>query len=153
MDNEFLIEIVEKYFEENPRPYAFFEYGKFISLRKLNNAQRLYATYNREKERPLLLIDETVFGSAKRGVLLTSTNIYFRLFVSRGILKTTINCIPLEDITDMSFELNKKGSDLIVNGKKAGFTTAFGIGDVKEREGKIINKLFGLITDSLSQID
>jgi hypothetical protein len=99
------------------------------------------------------LIDDNIFRSAKRGVLLTNKNIYFRLFVSRGILKTTINCISLKDIRDMSFELNKTGSDLIINGKKTAFAIAFGIGDVKEREGKIINKLFEIITDSLSQVD
>jgi|LSQX01.1.fsa_nt_gb hypothetical protein len=153
MDNEFLIEIVEKYFEENPRPYAIFEYGRFISLRKLNNAQRLYAPYNREKERPLLLIDDTIFRSAKQGILLTNENIYFRLSIGRDKWGLTSGCIPLKDIKDISIEIGKKGSDLIVNGKKAAFTIAFGIGGIEEKEAKIINKLFEIITDSLSQVD
>ncbi|HNX28717.1 MAG TPA: hypothetical protein PKN87_04805 [Syntrophomonadaceae bacterium] len=149
MVNESLIEIVERYFEKIPRPYANYEYGRFISQRKLNNAQKLYAPYDNEKERPLLLIDDTIFKSAKEGILLTNENIYFRLSIRRGILKTTINCIPLKEITDISFELGKKGSDLIVNGKKVAFTTAFGIGGLEEKEGKIINRLFEIMIDSL----
>lgn len=149
MENEFLIRIVDEYFEDIPRPYANFEYGKYISLRKLKNVRKLYVPFNLEKEKPLLLIDDTVFASAKKGILLTNENLYFRLFSGRNVKGMNIACVPLKEISNLTIKIGKKGSDLIVNGNKVAFTTAFGIGGVNEKEGKIIETLFELLISSL----
>ena len=58
-------------------PFANLFYGPSIPLSKLGNARKAYADYHDQKEKELLLFDNTSFGSAREGFLMTDTNIYY----------------------------------------------------------------------------
>lgn len=148
MANSHLIDIVDEYFRDIPRPYIAFDYGKYISCKKLKNARKLYAQYDCNKEQPLLLIDETFFHSAKRGCLLTDVSLYFRLKPDYSSNSVIVGRIPLDEIKILYFDLIKVGSNLIVNEKKIAYSTAFGNHNFKKAESEIINKLFKIILET-----
>lgn len=63
--------------------------------KKLNNAQQAYADYS-HRETPLLLFDNTVFGSAKEGFLLTDFALYSNDLDSGGVALEAIDDIRLK---------------------------------------------------------
>jgi hypothetical protein len=145
--NSHLSDIVDEYFRNVPRPYIAFDYGEFISSRKLENARKHYARYDSNEEQPLLLIDETFFRSAKRGLLLTDASLYFRLKPDYRSNSVIVKKISLHEIDKLYFDLIKVGSNLIVNEKKIAYSTAFGNHNFKKVESEIINKLFKIILE------
>lgn len=151
MENQSLINIVDEYFETNPSPYFAFDYGNQISLKKLKNVGKLYADFNSDIEAPLLLVDDTNFRSAKKGVLITTSNIFYRLYVKRGSYAVGTDQIVLNDVEEMRIDIHKGrgGSDLLVNGIQVGFMIAFGDTKLKKHEAETLNKLFELIIKSL----
>jgi len=150
MENEALFNIVNTFFEKNPPPYFSFDYGRLIPLRKLKNARKLYASYDTEKEFPLLLVDETFFRSAKKGILLTNLHLYYRLYTKRGRNEIKKGKLPLNQITTIYIDIGRMGSDLMINNKKEAFTTAFGVDEPKKTEAKVLNSLFKLIISSIN---
>jgi len=150
MENKILIKTVEEYFANIQGKYANFDYGEHIPTNKLNVIRKLYAPYNGEIEKPLLLIDDTVFRSAKKGILLTNMNLYYRLYAGRKIKGIHVGRVALNFNTSIEIKLGHKGSDLVINGDIVAFTTAFGLGGINEKEGKIINRLFELLAQVLA---
>lgn len=69
-----------------------------IPTHKLNNALNAYADTKVSPEQVILLIDDTVFGSAKDGLLLTTTDLYIKegFGKSRTIALNKINSIVLK---------------------------------------------------------
>ncbi len=67
-----------------------------IPNRKLRNALRTYAAGS-EQEEPLILIDNTAFGGAKDGALLTTRKIYAHNILESG------QCVPLEAMRSVTF--------------------------------------------------
>jgi hypothetical protein len=153
MENEVLFEISDNYFEKlntGPREWNFFSfaYGIYIPIKKLLNAYNTYAPYDLEMERPLILVDDTLFRSAKIGVLLTNTRLFYRLIDKVGGTCKK-NSLPLNEINQLYIDLYKRGSNLVINGKKVGIMRAFGMDDFKKRDAKILNNLFDLYLNAL----
>ena len=74
MENEILFQICEEFFKNKnvgPRKWNFFafQYNSFINNKKLRNAKREYAHYNPETEKPILLMDDAIGNSGKRGFM------------------------------------------------------------------------------------
>jgi len=79
-----------------------------IPPKKLNNALNTYANLEKN-EIPLVLIDDTVFGSAKAGLLLTNKTLYVKDGTSNPF-----SC-PIEDINSISFKNYLVMDKLIIN--------------------------------------
>ncbi|MGI6085696.1 MAG: hypothetical protein ACOYIF_09670, partial [Acetivibrionales bacterium] len=78
--------------------------GKYIPEKKLKNAMASYAQLSND-EVPLLLIDDTLFGSAKDGLLMTTSNLYYSTLLKPGETpETGKGCIPLSDIQSIYFD-------------------------------------------------
>lgn len=153
MNNQLLPQLIDEYFEANPPPFFSFDYRKRIPLRKLKNARNRYAPYDDDKEHPLLLIDDTISRSAKKGILITDLHIFYRLYARGGSTEIKKGCIALNDINNIYIDIGRQGSYLMINNKKEAFTTAFGVDGFKRTEAEILNKLFGLLIESLDIID
>ncbi len=59
-------------------PYTTIYFGREISERKLKNAIESYANFDRN-DKVVLLVDDTTFGSAKNGLLMTDRAVYYKL--------------------------------------------------------------------------
>lgn len=150
MENDFLIEIIKNFFNENPPPYFAFDYSNKIPFRKLKTARKLYAKYNETKEIPLLLIDDTFFRSAKLGLLMTNSNIYFRLLEDYNKGGIRIGNVSLKKISNIDIRTHNKGADLFINEKKVGFFRVLEAWGTKQTEADILNKLFEILIQKLS---
>jgi len=87
-----------------------------IPSKKLKNAIKKYAFLTNE-EIPLILIDDTVFGSAKVGLLLTNKYIYFQDSMAELPYKCSLN-----NIQNVVFKNYLISTTLIINNKKINFT-------------------------------
>jgi hypothetical protein len=69
-----------------------------IPMHKLNNALNTYADTSVSPEQVILLIDDTVFGSGKTGLLVTATDLYIKegFGGSRNIALNEINSIAFK---------------------------------------------------------
>lgn len=149
MEDDKLIQVTNSYFESISPPYVKYDFGKNIPLRKLNTARKIYAPYNSKNEQAILLIDDTVFSSAKRGILLTDKNLFFRLYSDHGSKEIRDGKILLNDLIEFHIDLRMSGSNVIVNGNKVGFTTALGLDDLSKKEAKLLNRFFDLLLKSV----
>lgn len=150
MQNEFLISLIEKYFDQNPPPFFSFDYGNHISVRKLRNVLKSYAKFDSGVEAPLILIDDTaIFRSAKMGVLITTGHVFYRLRIKRGSNNRGKGQIDVGDIKEMRIAINRAGGDLIVNGEQLGFMIAFGDTKRGKHEGETLNRIFKLLIEEL----
>ncbi len=146
MENEILFQICEEFFKNKnivPRKWNFFalQYNSFINQKKLRNAKREYAHYNPEMEKPILLVDDTIINSGKRGFVLTNVSLYYRVgrINSNSDIK---NNIPLYKLNDIYISLFKQGSYLVVNGINIGVISSFNRGGFGEKEARVVNELF-----------
>lgn len=85
--------------------------GKDIPDKKLMNAVKEYAKDVSPSD-VLLLVDDTLFGNAKNGFLITPTSIYFHQ------MGMTPQCITLNSITSVALDKQKSVTNLLVNGVK-----------------------------------
>lgn len=145
MENEFLFNLVDEYFDKNPGIYFSFDYQKLIPNRKLKNAIKLYAPYNKEEEIPILLVDDTLFRSAKFGLLVTNTHIYFRLREDFSKRDIRLSSMLLSEIYSIKIKTHDKGADLLVNERKVGIFRVLEAWKSKQTEADILNKLFEII--------
>lgn len=142
MANEDLFIIAERVLDNYPHPIFTFDYGKLISIRKLRNARKIYAPYDPEKEQPILLVDDTFLQSAKRGMLLTNINLYFRLKTNFSKWDITIQRIPLKEIYALRIQISSNGSILLINKNKVAYIPSFGSKGFMKNESDILNELF-----------
>ena len=151
MENGELIIIVNNFFKKNPPPFYSFDYGELISNRKLKNARKLYAPYDPEKERPILVIDDTFFKSARRGMLLTNKNLYFRFRENFSKWHLTTQQIPLKQIFTLNIQISSNASILLINGKKVASILVFGNKGFMKTESEVLNELFILFLKSVHE--
>lgn len=149
MENEFLCKLVDEYFNKNPPPYFSLDIGKEIPIKKLKNAYKYYAFFDKQKETPLFLIDGTSFRSAKMGVLCTNQKVYYRLYSKFGSYKKIRGEIFLTDIDKIYFSSIRTGANLFINGENKAYTTFLANYGASKKEAMVINELFKAITDSL----
>lgn len=108
-----LCSFTEKYICQLPNPALATEGDTLYFLGgipqvKLQNARYCYANYAPTRETPLLLIDTTLLGSGKRGVLLTDQSVYYSEIGRKGsqsldsIKKLAITSSKGFRITDLS---------------------------------------------------
>lgn len=76
MEPKSIIEFAEKYFISacspgTQWPFSTVFYKSYIPDKKLVNARKAYADLSSDEEYVLLLYDDTVFGSAKEGFVMT----------------------------------------------------------------------------------
>ncbi len=82
-----------------------------MDWKKVRNAISKYAP-SVDEDDVCLLIDDTVFGSAKAGILMTNTHLY-----AKEDFEDTF-CISHENIKTLDFKLGIMGCDLLINGRK-----------------------------------
>ncbi len=98
--------IVERYSAKINDPKIFF--APNIPEKKLRNAIKAYAPLE-EGEQPLLLIDDTVWGGAKEGVLLSDRKLYIH-----GIWQKP-QVVALNEITSIKFVQEKSTTKVYIN--------------------------------------
>lgn len=99
-----VVEIVTQYHEKMQGNYVFF--APNIPQNKLTNAIAKYANGITQDERILILLDNTAFGGAKEGVLLTDKKIYAHDIVSSPMsfeLQNIQSVLYLDDKTNKLF--------------------------------------------------
>lgn len=79
----------EQYVSQLPNPALATKGGSLYFLdgipkTKLQNARSSYANYAPTREAPLLLLDTTVFGSGKKGMLMTDQSVYYSEIGCKG---------------------------------------------------------------------
>lgn len=85
-------------------PYTTIYFGRAISEKKLTNAIASYANFA-QGDRVVLLIDDTAFGSAKHGLLMTDRAVYYKL-KGTNLFGSEMGSFPLDD----SYHLDIKGN-------------------------------------------
>lgn len=100
--------------------YSVFFYPQIPSA-KLVNATSSYANFNRRKDFALLLVDDTVFRSAKNGFLLTTRSLFYRLTKDGAVFAKCNGKASLKDVR--SLEISRSKSALVMNGSVLGSLT------------------------------
>lgn len=101
--------IVQKYVSRIRDKHVYFSPN--IPAKKLESAIAAYASQARF-EKPLLLIDNTIFGNAKDGLLLTASRVY-----SHNIMEEA-QVVCLDSIEGINWNEGILNSHLLVNGTK-----------------------------------
>jgi hypothetical protein len=149
MENEYLFMIANDFFENNPPPYFTLDIGEDIPFRKLKNVCKIYASYDISEEKPIILIDDTFFRSAKLGMLITNKHLFYRLKSDLNSWAIKNDKIPLSEIKEVKIKAFNKGSNLFINGKKIAYISAFGTKGFQQKETDILNSLFEIIINAL----
>lgn len=99
-------------------------YGYFLAPnipeRKLVNAVETYARLDFTTEAPVVLYDATVFGSGKRGFLVTTRYVHYHLTSPLDGLSAVRGRLPLGAVKEIRFV----GESLYVNGERLGAAAA-----------------------------
>lgn len=107
----------------NPRHRELVTYGYHLApeipAKKLTGACQAYARFDFAKETPVWLLDDTVLGSGKRGLLVTTEALHFAVSHPLDGLSEDRGRIPLASIQ----ALRIVGDALYVNGAKLGTLT------------------------------
>lgn len=151
MKNEHLVMLTNDFFDKNHPPFLVFEYGKQISPKKIRKASKSYAYYDAVLEKPLLLIDETMFNLAPKGILITTGQVFYRLYMRIGERKVEAGRFNLADIKDMEIRRHESGitAEFFINGKCQGILLGFGRNFRSIHEAEVLNSYFKLIIDSV----
>jgi hypothetical protein len=149
MSNESILSIADQHFRStNPggNKWTFNKifYGPFIPEKKLNTARQSYATFNPREETPILLYDDTAFGSGKKGFLITNETLYY-LMSTDFTGKDAEASISLAEISSFRIQVNKMSSDVFVNNRKIGNIT-----QISRAEALVVEDFFGLLDSALS---
>ena len=91
-----VLDLVRRYAESIEDEHVFF--ASDIPARKLRNARSRYASGMAADEFPLVLIDDTAFGSAKAGVLITDRALYAKSTFEAPV------CVPLAELYDVAHQ-------------------------------------------------
>jgi hypothetical protein len=91
-----VLDIVHGYSESVQDEHVYF--ASDIPARKLCNARARYAPHMESDEFPLVLIDDTAFGSAKAGVLITDRALYAKSTLEEPV------CVPLAELYDVAHQ-------------------------------------------------
>lgn len=131
MDNEFLFDIAETFFNDNNKGnrkwnFMTYWYGEFIPEIKLNHAIRWFANYPKEIEKPILLMQDYASPLLETGFLITNAHLYYRLKKSIKMPETK-NIISLASIQTIDIDCCRLfGSWLLVNGEKEALISSYG---------------------------
>lgn len=90
--------------------------GSDIPPKKLAGAREGFAPTDEARETPVLLYDGTVFGSAKRGLLLTTTALYWLITSAEDGFSEVRGRLPLGAIKQIGLE----GATVVVNAEAIG---------------------------------
>lgn len=123
-------------------------YGKKLIPKKIKNIRKKYAAYDVDSEVPILIFDDTVFGSARRGFLLTNRALYYHLFPVKNGLPIK-GSIRLSSITEVQIECLEKTSNLTVNNERIAHLSAFSLKLPYVLEANVLNELFNLYMEYL----
>ena len=94
-------------------------YRNSIPDRKLLNAKKKYAKFNSDDESALLLVDDSLLGSARKGFVMTESNIYYSLgnqdneALSSGSVR---GALSLNNVKTIIFREKMLTTTLVVNG-------------------------------------
>jgi len=153
--NDELREFIQKYAEDiSPKgkwKQVIFFLGSYIPQKKLKNASAAYANMT-DNEEPLLLIDCTLLGSAKEGLLLTTSHLYYNVSLKLDS-KPEQGQIPISEISSIFFENVKRkeigkisftGTLLYINSKPFAYLLFS-----SENETKLLNDIFGKLNSAV----
>lgn len=153
MRNENLLLLGEDLFDKNNPGgklwgYSYIYFGQFIPDEKLKSAKQSFAKYNENIEIPILLLDDTLFGSSASGFLITNLNFYYKLSLKFSG-STAMNIIPLSNIQSFSIQVKLIGANLFINGKQFGYTTS--LQAMYRKEAIITEEFMNIIINNLNQ--
>ncbi len=123
-------------------------YGNKIDKKRIKKIREKYATYDIQTEVAMLLVDDTVFGSASRGFLLTNCALYYHLYPVKNGLPIK-GSIRLSEIKGIKIECLEKTSNLMVNGQRVAHLSAFSQKWPGILEANVLNELFKLYMEYL----
>jgi hypothetical protein len=111
-----------------------------IPQKKFDGASSSYATGVSISD-VLVLIDITVWGGAKEGMIVTSESIYFKELAHPPV------CLPHSDIKSIAFEPGKLAPSLRIND-----TLVFPLGGVSKANADVFSKLLFTFSKELSSL-
>lgn len=125
-------------------PFTKFYYKEHIPPDKLNNAREHYANFNLDNENVLILFDDTAWGSAKKGLVMTDSHIYFSESPGTSLALNDILTIELKkSLVGFSISLVHKS---IQEERKliSGFerSVIYCCGTLPKNEAKVLNSFF-----------
>ena len=103
MEDSTLFEIASSYFQKymdlTVWPFSYIFYGPRIPEELLTTARSVYAKYDENEEKPILLYDDASYNQKQhdKGFLITNKRIYYHLRYSSKVPQT-INSKLLSDI-------------------------------------------------------
>ena len=140
--------IIEIYKQENNLDRLFM--FENIPSNRLGNAIKSYALAMGNDEAVIFLFDDTVFGSAKDGFILTTKRLYYKNMAEKG------NCVDISNILNMSLRRSMLNPRIIVKTD----ATELGVSIIKASDQ---NALFSVLdqtvrflknsTDSIPGVD
>jgi hypothetical protein len=124
MKPEQIIHFTENYFSALCRPGTQWpSLGIYcrssVPDRKLLNAKKKYAKYNPAEESALLLIDDSLWGTARKGFVMTESKIYYSLANHDNdtiITGAASGILSLDKVKSILFEEKTLSTCVIVNG-------------------------------------
>ncbi len=128
--------------------FRYILYGKTITPKKINTIRKKYAAFEDLTELPILIIDDTVFRSASRSILLTNIAVYYRLYPITNELPIK-GSIRLSEITAIEIECLKKTANLMVNLTRVAHLSVFSRKWPGILEANVLNELFKLYMEYL----
>lgn len=150
-----LMDLAEEYFQKNNPggkkwSYQYIFYAPFIAPEKLRSAMQAYADFDPQQEKPILLMDDTLFGSAQKGLIITDRALYYNLSVSFSG-SDGIDRVELKNIESFTVEIKTLGANLLVNGVQFGYTTS--LNSMNRKEGIILQELMRLFIKSIQSMN
>ena len=101
-----------------------------IDSARLNNVKNTYVTLSGDDEQVVVLYDDTAFGSAKEGFVLTNKRFISNMRDKFGGNFRVIE-MPIASIKSFKIEAKKMSSDVVVNGDLVGNITQLSSGEVE----------------------
>jgi len=77
LEKVYLSQVIQDFLQLEEEDFRYYLHTVQIPQKKLRNAQKSYYTAG-NNEFPLLFVDQTIFGSAKTGLILTPKGIYWK---------------------------------------------------------------------------
>ena len=124
MGPEQIIEFTENYFSTICHPGTRWPslgiyFKNSIPDRKLLSAKKKYAKFNPDKESALILIDDSLWGTAWKGFIMTESNIYYSLVNQENdtvISGTASGTLSLDKVESIILHEKTLTTSIIVNG-------------------------------------
>lgn len=156
MENECVINLTKDFVNRVMYGHRFWQYYSFwcspyISKKRLTNMIKNFASYDKEEEVPLVLIDSSLLENGKSGILITNKTIYYKLNTTTGKGWYNHDKLDLKEISNLYFKPCMSGSYLMINNEQVGLSPKFSSGGAPERDAAVLNELLASFIEALKE--